>query len=60
MQDRENNELPEQSALTDENTVSAQEITVATRRKSVGINCGADPGRLEAAVYLGRRWLSLR
>lgn len=36
MQDRQNHELPEQSALTDENTVSAQETTLAMRRKSVG------------------------
>lgn len=36
MQDRQNHELPEQSALTDENNVSAQETTLAMRRKSVG------------------------
>jgi len=58
MQDRQNHELPEQSALTDENTVSAQETTLAMRRKSVGT---AEPIPVAwAAVYLGRRWLSLR
>lgn len=44
MQDRQNHELPEQSALTDENTVSAQETTLDA--SEVCGHRGADPGRL--------------
>jgi hypothetical protein len=56
MQDRDDHALPEQSASSEENP----ERTIAKRRKSVGVIRDADPGRLKALEYLGRRWLSLR
>lgn len=60
MRHRENHELSEQSASTDENHKDAPKRTIADRRKSVRVTPEADLGRLNAAVYLGRRWLSHR
>ncbi|RVE86492.1 hypothetical protein [Sinorhizobium meliloti] len=61
MQDRDEYGLPEQSAPLDETTRSdTQKIAVAERRKLVGVHREADPSRLKALEYLGRRWLSHR
>ncbi|MDE3874252.1 hypothetical protein GHK78_29650 [Sinorhizobium meliloti] len=61
MQDRDDHALPEQSASSEENTgLETGKKTIAKRRKSVGVIRDADPARLKALEYLGRRWLSLR
>ena len=61
MQDKDTHQLPEQSAFKDENRGSDNaKPTIAERRKMVGPLREADPGRLKALEYLGRRWLSLR
>ncbi|WP_145162447.1 hypothetical protein [Sinorhizobium medicae] len=60
MQERDDCEFPDQSASPDENTDSVNpKKTIAARRKSVGV-IEADPARLKALEYLGRRWLSHR
>lgn len=59
MPDREEHRLPVQSASTEEKSLpDSPKRTIANRRKSVGVTREADPGRLKAADYLGRRWLS--
>lgn len=61
MRDRDDQGLPEKTAPPDEKMASdTPKITVAKRRKSVGVNRAAHPDRLKALEYLGRRWLSRR
>ena len=61
MQDRDEYGLPAQSASVEETPGSdTPKITIAERRKLVGVTREADPGRLKTLEYLGRRWLSLR
>lgn len=53
--------MPEKTAPADEIVASdTPKITVAKRRKSVGVNRAAHPDSLKALEYLGRRWLSRR
>ncbi len=59
MQDKDSYELPEQSASPENAKSDTQKKTMAKRRKSVGA-IEANPGRLKALEYLGRRWLSHR
>lgn len=61
MPDRDEDGLPEKTAPVDEIVASdTPKITVAKRRKSVGVNRAAHPDSLKALEYLGRRWLSRR
>jgi hypothetical protein len=61
MHDKENHQLPEQIAFTDGKTGSDNpKTTIGERRKRVGAIREADPARMKALEYIGRRWLSRR
>lgn len=61
MQDQDEYGRPKQGVSIDEPTESdTPMITIAERRKLVGVVREANPARPNAVEYLGRRWLSRR